>query len=84
MYKNFEEFRYLSLNLKWLREQRGQTQQNIADALGIDRSSYAYLESGRNFLNLKHLIALSKFYRIPLDEICSPGRTLNMIEPNYI
>lgn len=34
-------------NMKEYREANGLTQQQVADALGIDRSTYAYYESGK-------------------------------------
>lgn len=52
-----------------LREQRkkiGATQQDIADILEIDRSTYAYYESGRLQIPYGLLMRLAAYYSIPV------------------
>jgi len=47
-----------------LRKERGLTQQQVADHLGTDRSTYAYYESGRTRLNIDVVVKLAHFYQI--------------------
>ena len=52
--------------LKTLRRENGLTQQQVADYLHLDRSSYAYYESGRTKINIDILMRLAKFFQISL------------------
>ena len=56
---------YVSL-LKKLRKENGLTQQQVADFLHLDRSTYAYYESGRTKINIDILIRLSNFFKLSL------------------
>ena len=56
---------YVTL-LKKLRKENGLTQQQVADFLHLDRSTYAYYESGRTKINIDILIRLSNFFQISL------------------
>ena len=59
---------YVSL-LKKLRKENGLTQQQVADFLHLDRSTYAYYESGRTKINIDILIRLSNFFQVSLGEL---------------
>jgi len=50
--------------IRGLRKEKGLTQQQVADCLGIERSTYAYYESGRTRLNADIIVKLAKFYRV--------------------
>ena len=51
--------------LKWIREKHGFTQQKVADALELDRSTYAKMESRKvNRINLSLLPALMSLYSL--------------------
>ena len=63
--------------IRRLRKERRMTQQQVAEHLGIDRSTYAYYESGRSKLNIDVLINLSEFYEVNLYTIL--GKEI----PNY-
>lgn len=54
---------YLKRNLKFLRECCELTQQEIADALRIDRSTYTYWERGRTLPSVHKIAALMELYR---------------------
>jgi len=56
---------YVTL-LKKLRKENGLTQQQVADFLHLDRSTYAYYESGRTKINIDILIRLSNFFQVSL------------------
>jgi len=50
--------------IKKLRRERGLTQQKVADSLHIDRSTYAYYESGRTRVNIDVIVKLAHFYKV--------------------
>ena len=50
--------------IRKLRKERGLTQQQVAEHLGIDRSTYAYYESGRTRTNIDVIIKLAQFYQV--------------------
>ena len=57
---------------EYLREIRlasGYTQQEIANVLQIDRSTYAYYESGKTEPNIANLRKISNLYSMSLDDL---------------
>jgi len=50
--------------LRALRNEKGLTQQQVAGHLGVDRSTYAYYESGRTKVNTDIVVKLAHFYRV--------------------
>ncbi len=56
----------LAEKLLELRQQKGCSQQNVADYLGIHKSLYCNYEKGQRTPNLEKLNALSNFYNVPL------------------
>ncbi len=63
----------LSEKLKVLRNALNLTQQQVADALGIQRSAYAYYEVGKSTPKLKILADIASIYNVTVDELL--GRT---------
>lgn len=59
----------LAKKLKQLRENCGHTQQQIADALNIDRSTYAYYETGKTTPDVNTVVKLSKIFNVSYSEI---------------
>lgn len=57
----------LSLSLKRLRENAGLTQQQVADILNIDRSTYAYYETGKTYPSITSLKKLAKIFNVNYD-----------------
>jgi len=55
--------------LRQLRRKNGLTQHQVAGFLHIDRSTYAYYESGRTKINLDVLLRVSRLYQISLAEL---------------
>ena len=47
-----------------LRKENGLTQKQVADHLQIDRSTYAYYESGRARINIDVVVKLAHFYKV--------------------
>ena len=63
-----EELNAIALRLKELRKSKGYSNyEHIAFELGMSRSAYWRLESGKNF-ELKTLIRICRFFEISLDE----------------
>ena len=59
----------IAKNLKKFREEKGLTQQQVADELGINRSTYSYYELGRIQPDIKSIIKLSKIFDVHYIEI---------------
>jgi transcriptional regulator with XRE-family HTH domain len=53
--------------LKKLRIERGFTQKEVADFLCISASAYGYYEQGRNQMDYKTLIKISRFFNVTID-----------------
>lgn len=69
MEKHSKNEHFLSINLKYLRNKRQISQQQLADQLGIARSSLAEYERGKTEPNLDTLIKISKAFNITLDAL---------------
>lgn len=54
----------LNITIKQLREKAGASQQDLAAAIGINRATYAGLESGRRQLNVDEIRGIADFYQI--------------------
>ena len=59
----------LSRILKNLRENCGFTQQQVANILNIDRSTYAYYETGKTVPDINTVIKLSKIFNVSYTEM---------------
>jgi transcriptional regulator with XRE-family HTH domain len=55
--------------LRGLREERGLTQGDIAEALDLDKTAISKIERGARSLTAKELITLADYYTIPSDAI---------------
>ena len=58
--------------IRKLRKERGLTQQQVADYLAVDRSTYAYYESGRSKLTIDLVVRLAHFYQIRYAALLGP------------
>ncbi|MBQ7654028.1 MAG: helix-turn-helix transcriptional regulator [Clostridia bacterium] len=58
-----------SQTLKKLRSLNKMTQSDVADILGIDRSTYAYYEKGTTRPDLECILKLCKLYKVDLNQI---------------
>ena len=54
---------------KILRQERGLTQQQVADALGISRSAYAYYEIGGSEPSRSVLLELAQYFQVSADSL---------------
>lgn len=56
----------VSENLKRVRKEHKMTQQDIADVLGIDRSTYTFYETGKTSPSIATLYKLSNIYNVTI------------------
>ncbi|NLN82425.1 MAG: helix-turn-helix transcriptional regulator [Clostridiales bacterium] len=56
-----------SQRLRALRKLKNQTQQQVSDFLHLNRSTYAYYESGKASPSLQTLVLLSEYYEVSTD-----------------
>ncbi len=64
---------YLRTNLRSLRLACGYTQRDVAAALGVVRSTYAYYETGKSQPDVETLVKLSRMFGVTLDQLVLPG-----------
>jgi transcriptional regulator with XRE-family HTH domain len=70
--------------LKNLRQQVGVSQQDVADAIKIARTTYAGIEAGRRDPNLQEILALSEYFEIPTDSLINDTQTRSPLEEGTI
>ncbi|MGB9845881.1 MAG: helix-turn-helix transcriptional regulator [Desulfotomaculales bacterium] len=63
----------MKYSLKELHEQLGETHATVAKNLGIARAYYTQLLLGYQKPSLKLARKISRYFRIPLDDIIFPG-----------
>ena len=63
----------IAKTLKKLRQNIGYTQQQVADALNIERSTYTYYETGKTMPDVNNIIKLAKIFNVPYSEILENG-----------
>lgn len=73
--------------LKYYRSECGLTQQDVADLLGLERSSYTYYETGKTTPDIETLVRLSKIFHIDFYDLLSgcnaeTGKYVNDLELN--
>lgn len=56
-------------SLRMLREKCGYTQQQLANVLNIDRSTYSYYERGKTSPDIQTLITLASVFSVSLEEL---------------
>lgn len=59
----------LSQTLKKLRENCGYTQQQVADALNLERSTYTYYETGKTTPDINTIVKLAKIFNVSFIDI---------------
>jgi transcriptional regulator with XRE-family HTH domain len=53
--------------IKDLRNASSQTQADVAEAIGIARSTYAELENGTGGVSIESILAIADYFKVPLD-----------------
>ena len=64
--------------LKIYRKERGLTQTQVADAVGLGRQAYAYYEKGEREPSTETLCRLADFFEVSIDELL--GRTPQLFD----
>ena len=62
----------LAFNLICLRQDRKQSQKDIADALGVNQKNVSQWERGEVAPSLRYLIALAKLHGVTIDRLLEP------------
>ena len=73
---------YFNSNIKFLRKHRGRTQDDIAFALQMKRSTLSGYENGVSEPNLEALVAFSKYFGIAIDTLVKVD--LSSISPSQL
>lgn len=60
---------YLAQNIKFLRKQKEVTQQEMADALGINQSSTANWESDTRKPDIETIVRIAEYFGVTLDDL---------------
>lgn len=74
----------LANRLKIYRKNMGLTQQQVADIIGVRRSSYSYYEIGKSRPKLEAMNKLAKLYNTSVDELMSDTDSINSEENDYV
>ncbi|MBQ1966081.1 MAG: helix-turn-helix transcriptional regulator [Clostridia bacterium] len=69
--------------LQKLRKERRLTQEELAEALFVSRTAVSKWESGRGYPNIESLKAISKFFRVTVDELLSGEELLTLSEEEH-
>ena len=64
-----DEKLYLAQNLKYLRKQKGLNQNDLAEILGIKRSTVGNWETDRREPELNMLVYIAKYFRVTIDDL---------------
>lgn len=63
-------------NIKRLREEKGMTQQQIADLVNMHRSNYSKVEGGQRELFIKALNKIARYFGVSLDQLVNGDGSL--------
>ena len=63
---------YLAENLKFLREQRGKTQQELAKLFGVEQKTLSSWECGSRTPVIGMIVEMAKYYEVSLDDMKPP------------
>lgn len=55
--------------IRWLRENAGYTQCEVAESLGVSQAAYSRLEKGEVEISLSKLFILCELYQMPLQDL---------------
>ena len=69
--------------LRTLRNQRGFTQEELAERLFVSRTAISKWESGRGYPNIDSLKAISKLFSVSIDDLLSGEEVLTIAEEDH-
>lgn len=64
--------------IKKLRKERGITQAQLADKLGMSQSTIGMIESGQNNGSTETLTNIAKYFKVPIDYLLSTEERLDL------
>jgi transcriptional regulator with XRE-family HTH domain len=64
-------------SIKRIREERGLTQQQVADLIGMHRSNYSKIEKGQRDISVASIVKIAQHFNITLDELLSINSKTN-------
>lgn len=67
------DFRQIGEFIKKLRKERGESQQQLADSINMDRSNLSRIESGKVMISLENLELISTHFDISINQILCSG-----------
>src|SRR5690606_24748468 len=67
--KVMDLIRHLPSRLRQIRQNKGLSQENMADALGISTTAYGDLERGKTEITLMRLDAIATIFQVPLENL---------------
>lgn len=75
--------RFFNKNLKFIRQQRGISQQELADKLKIDRSTVSRWENDEMDVTVSNALQVSNFFNIPIEDFTGRDLSLNNDTKKY-
>lgn len=73
----------IALNIRKIREQKGFSQEYVAQELDISQASYARLESEETKITVDRLFRLAEIFQIEVTEFFNEGRLNIQTQNNY-
>ena len=64
--------KFIPERLRYFREKYDFTQEQLAAVLGVNRSTYAYYETGKTMPGIDRLIKLAEFYHLDIESFLMP------------
>lgn len=68
--------RFFNKNLKYIRQRKGISQQELAEKLNIDRSTISRWENDEMDVTVGNAIAVANYLNIPIEELTSKDLTI--------
>lgn len=69
--------KYFNKNVKYIRLQKGMSQQNLADKVGIDRSTISRIENEEIETTIENALLISKVFNISIVDLISKDLETN-------
>ena len=70
--------------LRNIRLQKGLSQAEVANAIGLDQSTYSRIESDQSELKARILMKLAKFYEVDINALYPPLNSYKVLNINYL
>lgn len=72
--------RYFNKNLKFIRQEKGISQQELANKIGTDRSTISRWENDEMDITISNALLIADFFNIPMEDLTGKDLT---IRDNY-